>query len=285
MSAIRKRWLKEIVADDGRWNALQDALGMRLIPETLGCGSFGCVFADADPNSPWVVKITVDPNEAFMWRRILKITEDAGYGEEGYAQVRSITRLLPDAGSRKMYAIVREAVAPVFDERGWTDFSRQVVAPSQLPEGIPFMSHDLENIERPARDLVLCIRYVQNYHGAARVITGGSANYPHEKQAAEVKLQRAIDYLQSEYTWTLGQTLEVLKAHNVILEDLRPANVGWRFHDQFLDDNEDYVIVAFDPGGTRMDRHVKKSLGEFPEAMVANHSDDWEWYVPPHIAR
>lgn len=299
-AAIRKKWMKDIVRSPKRWAALQKAVGLELIEDPLGCGSFGCVFAAADPESPWVVKLTIDQHEAAMWQTILELAESDGYGEEGYTQVKEIVRLKPDliSGKKrprklKTYAIVREAIAPLVTDNGWSDFSKRVVAPAALPGWVlPRWGSNvqLETIDRPARDLIEVVMWISKYHEAARYIyerrpwhrgTPGSPHYgPVSIDDARMKLQRSIDMMKTGYGYVLGDTLEMLWGNGIVLNDLRPSNVGWRFLPQFLPENEDNVLVMFDPGYTAT---VKRELPELREAFIENPG--FEWYVPENIAR
>jgi hypothetical protein len=296
--AVRKRWVKDLVQHPRRWEAVQEAVGLRLIEDPLGCGSFGCVFAADDPQDPWVVKITIDPTEASMWQTILDLSEREGWGEGGFTHIKEIVRLLPDVGEgkkkTKVHAIVREAVAPLLtnDSHTWSNFSRQVVAPTELPEWLSSPHSrpgDLFSVDRPARDLLESAMWIQKYHVAAQFIY--AARSPRKKQSygsfgfstleqARAHLQRAIDFLKSGYTWTLGETLEMLWSNEIVLNDLRLANVGWRFLPQFLDENEDNVLVLFDPGYTATGFRTSKPPRE---AMIANPG--FEWYVTEEIAR
>jgi hypothetical protein len=113
----RKRWVNDLLA---KRDALERAVGVP-VGELLGCGHFGCVFT-SEP--PWVVKLSVDPTEGPIWAEILNaIEENAGYGADGFCRVKDIVRLKPDVGmgkkKRALYAVVREAVMPVFTDEGY----------------------------------------------------------------------------------------------------------------------------------------------------------------------
>lgn len=277
-AAIRKKWLKSIVKNPRRWKALQQAIGMELIPEPLGCGSFGCVFAAADPSSPWVVKLTIDPHEAAMWQTILELAEREGYGDEGYTHIKDIVRLKPDvvSGKKKLktHAIVREAIAPIMDDGGLTEFSRRVVGEEGFGE--------LKDI----------LTWIHKYHEASMYIYDRrpsarrrpmkfSYGYgPQSMDDAKNRIRRAIDMIKGGYGSVLGETLELLFANGIVLNDLRTANVGWRFLPQFLEANEDNVFVLFDPGFTDTGR---RDLPEPREAFIEN--PEFEWYVTESIAR
>jgi hypothetical protein len=287
-----KRWLSAIVKTPRRWEALQKAVGMSLMPEPLGCGSFGCVFAAADPSSPWVVKITIDPHEAAMWNVITSLAESEGYGEDGFTKIKEIVRILPDYTTKtkrtKIHAIVREAIAPLLNEGGFSEFSKQIVKPALLPTSMYASQNMLQQVERPARDLIEIVNHVFNYHEAARYIydrrPGSRARReqsmfgPQSLDQAKSRLQRSIDMMQGGYSWVLADTLGMLLNQGIVLNDLRPMNIGWRFLPEFLPDNEDNVLVLFDPGFTDTG---KRSVAEPREVHIPN----FEWYVPETIAR
>jgi len=93
---------------DKAYRAIRD-LGFE-VDKALGCGSFGCAFA----GTPYVLKLTSDPNEVANVKTIIE-----NNGCKGVAAPRSAFGF---KGIPGMYAIIMEQVQPATrSEQAWTD--------------------------------------------------------------------------------------------------------------------------------------------------------------------
>lgn len=95
---------------------LSEVIGLQL-GELLGCGSFGCVYAT---ESRWVAKVTEDPYETKMWRRIFKLYDELGEAPAGVPKIKEIVKLSPGRVEAwvggDLWLIVREGIIPLVDE-------------------------------------------------------------------------------------------------------------------------------------------------------------------------
>jgi hypothetical protein len=111
--ARKKQWVEALLT---KREAIERAIGMPL-GTMLGCGHWGCVF---ESTPPWVVKLSIDPTEGPIWSKITDLVEQEQYGGDGFPKIKSLHRITPDHAvggrKRKVWAIVREGIEPVFRE-------------------------------------------------------------------------------------------------------------------------------------------------------------------------
>jgi len=276
-----KKWVKEIL--DKR-EAIGRAIGMPL-EEMLGCGHWGCV---VDSSGPWVVKLTIDPNEAPIWEKITSLVEEEGWGGEGVVRVKGIYQLQPGVtyGGRmkKVYAIVREAVDPVFTEQSGRGLLISERTRAEL--GI----HSLEPIayvqgykgpgslvpvdggwEVPVTDAVR--EFVITMHGLLLYRESAHSWYqlPRDRymQATKEQLKdriERINYSMGGYIGNaVGETLNMLLGNGIVLRDLHLFNIGWRKHSRINGSEMQKTICIFDPGHTPIGRSYT-----IPVARVEN---------------
>jgi GNAT superfamily N-acetyltransferase len=109
----KKAWVEQLLT---KRDKIEKAIGMPL-GTMLGCGHWGCVF---ESTPPWVVKLSIDPTEGPIWSKIKGLLDEERYGDGGFPEIKSIHRITPDlvtgGRKRKVWAIVRENVEPVFKE-------------------------------------------------------------------------------------------------------------------------------------------------------------------------
>jgi hypothetical protein len=109
----KKAWVEQLLT---KRDKIEAAIGMPL-GAMLGCGHWGCVF---ESTPPWVVKLSIDPTEGPIWSKIAGLVRDEQWGLQGFPEIKSIHRITPDlvtgGRKRKVWAIVRENVEPVFKE-------------------------------------------------------------------------------------------------------------------------------------------------------------------------
>lgn len=265
-----KHWAQNI-AD--RSDAYGRALGVPL-GEILGCGHWGCVF---DSTPPWVVKFSLDPNEGPIWQRILELLDEEAYGQGGLTRVKLLTRVEPGIKSgqrtKKLYAVVREAVAPAFmlgrggepfltphtaarlglsPNPDWRyDRSNEIIWDARMSRetGAEFArtyqaDEFVENIKALQRYRIEAFEW-QRLRGPARDVTS------HDR------LERAINHMRGPTGGPLGETLQMLLSNEVVLGDVHLFNVGWRLHrDAPGFSGEDHTLVIFDPGHTPTRKNV-----------------------------
>ncbi len=196
----KKGWVEALLTKRA---ALEKVLGVPL-GEMLGCGHFGCVF---DSRPPWVVKFSIDPTEGPIWSKIVGLMKAEQYGEGGFPEIKSITRILPDipygGRKKKVWAIVRESVAPVYKAAGeYTDFS---IAKLGLEPGSG--RRDLLN----QKGYVLPQDFSEAIYGLAHY--QGLAREWHQKHSDEVeqKIERILGrYFSGGIAGPLGESLSML---------------------------------------------------------------------------
>jgi hypothetical protein len=275
----RKIWLNELLEKaDQIEEAIQTPIG-----RLLGCGHYGCVF---ESESPWVVKITVDPNEGPMVRALADFAERETYAGEaaGFVRVRSVTRILPDVGKgktkRPVYVIVREDVAPLIaGTRG--DFSEETRNryPS-LPENVHLV--DMRRLgSSQFWDLHSTLRGLRKYREVAedrrlrRSRNRSVAPRYVDPGTEEERVDRACHLMIGPAGDALGNFLRALYySKNVLLEDVHLGNVGWRIHEGIAPWGEyQEGLVVFDPGHTPTDR----GIAGIEERLIRNGRMTWDW--------
>ncbi len=251
------------------------------IGRLLGCGWWGCVF---ESTPPWVVKLTIDPTEGPIWYRIQRVFEEHG-GGDGLVRVRSLVDLRPGVTyggrRRRLFAIVREAIDPIFSypprremERGMgPKFTRRTKRELGVAEqydmgvfrGVPGIGVMTER--RPVSvargvapaldDFERFILELQSYRNAA--IMWHSAPVARMRDALEPVLRNAIARMySSRFGGDVAESLDVLLQNGIVLRDVHLQNIGWRAYAEAsgFEPANPHSIVIFDPGHTPTERRV-----------------------------
>lgn len=270
-----KPWVEVLLR---RKAALERAAGGEL-GAMLGCGHWGCVFDM--PNSPWVLKLTVDPTEAHIWSKILELVEEEVYGNDGFPRFKKLFKLEPGipygkSGRTKIaYGIVREKVAPVFKDGRFgvelTDFTKHHLGLDHLTVNVPvrgkpnawqtvpapvlyqrLVSKAVEGLDERTQnrvdEFVENIQAVQAYRNEARLWHKGGGFLSREERAA--RLEHIVNRMGGPMGGPLGESLQLLLANEVVLNDVHLLNLGWRFLKE-VEGHDGYTcLVVFDPGHT-----------------------------------
>ena len=254
----------------------------------LGCGHWGCVF---ESTPPWVVKLSIDPTEGPIWSKIAGLAEEEAYGGDGLVKLKSITRLTPDlvvgGRKRKVWAIVREGVEPVFrqwrpKELGEKGRGTRVLTSAFTNELLGYskpQSWDLENTNYKQEDFKRGIESLFKYRdlttfwhlkatsrrGMEHTALAGGRYDTRLHQSLERTselIQRIADTgFSGPHMAPLGETLSMLASNGVYLRDVHNLNIGW--HVPTSDDDWARVVI-FDPG------HTPTEGAEIEEALVEN---------------
>jgi hypothetical protein len=270
-----KSWVTGLLA---RRSELERAMGQP-VGELLGCGAWGCVFKSTDP---WVVKLSIDPTEGPIWKKIQNLITEERYGEMGFVEVRSIRRLIPDVvysgRRRKVWGIVRSEVEPLLGGSDLVDFEGNVLSdftrahlglrPSQ---SYADLSRSAErgwaqlSAARPRRaseeELGMAMRGLGIYRGLAT--SWHSLGRPtYEQERIPTKIEHVLNhYFSGAVGGALGESLSMLASNGVYLRDVHLNNVGWHVA---RDDNDYTRLVIFDPG------HTPTDSAEIEEHLVKN---------------
>lgn len=259
--ARKKAWVEALLT---KRDKIEKAIGVPL-GTMLGCGHWGCVF-ESEP--PWVVKLSIDPTEGPIWSKIAGLLRDEVWGLQGFPEIKSLHRITPDivygGKKRKVWAIVRENVVPVFENsRSGLRFSAFTRAKYGLPEGVSphgrlalaQYGRDAEDLSRALDGLSAYKRYAQSWHDFHGI--------PSEREALEYRISRVTEtaFLGAACA-PLGESLNMLATHGIFLRDVHLLNIGW--HVARDDDDWDRIVI-FDPGHT-----PTKGAGDIEEALVAN---------------
>ena len=260
-----KAWVKTLLQHGA---AIEQAIGFRLGP-LLGCGHWGCVL-DL-PESPWVLKLTVDPTEAFVWQRIIDLIAEEGYGQGGFPRVAHIYELKPgieygkQGRKKKAYAIVREKAAPVFSSTLWT--TPYTMARIQLPEPAEawtllqhIMTEDQPGFNWSIAETQLTLRGLSEYRWQAPKFKSID-----KTPEAFDRLERAINKMNGAIGGPVGESLQMLLSNNMVLLDVHYGNIGWREIEQIGPDYQNPGLVIFDPGHTPTRKTPLKSTIEWKE--------------------
>lgn len=244
-----KGWVKALLENQA---ALQRAAGGWQLGQVLGCGHWGCVVDLLD--SPWVLKLTVDPTEAHVWSKLVSLFEDERYGEDGFPRVKKIFELQPGIAygsqgrTRKAYGIVREKVVPVFSGNNLTTtpftvqtlgmpHGWQVQQTANLAQQVP-QNHKMQ-------EFATALSALMKYRHAAHSF--------HDNRFREQSLQiaeQAAGRMYGSIGGPLGESLTMLASNEVLLRDVHFGNIGWRFLEE-VEGQEGYTcLVIFDPGHT-----------------------------------
>lgn len=284
-----KRWVTDIL--DNR-KAVEKAIGVPL-RGVLGCGHWGCV---VDSKRPWVVKLTIDPNEAPVWLRINQLIEEESYGQGGVVRTKGVYEIKPGVmygGRRKrVYAIVREEVAPAFTFfRGTYDLELTVATKKKLDinpglralfdyrsDGRSFITAGGEPVSSPKIDelITTCEALIKFKDLAYTWHARSTDRFPQHFPGAEAikdRLERTTYRMRGPIGGAIGETLLMLVSNGVVLRDVHLFNIGWRTQSEIPGYGyEDKTLVIFDPGHTPTGRSL-----QIPVARVANPVD-WDWF-------
>lgn len=269
MTPNRKKWVEALL---GKRSRIEGALGASL-GDMLGCGHWGCVFVS---EGPWVVKLSIDPTEGPIWSKIAGLVEDEHYGGDGLVKLKSITRLTPDlvvgGRKRKVWAIVREGVEPVFREyrpkelgdrgRGTrtltSKFTNDLLGYSK-PQAwnLPVMNHKQEDFAKGISSLFKYRDLARFWHIKHDALRGRQREKIVERYGAafEEGLDRTAERIQhvadvgfsGPHMAPLGESLSMLASNGIYLRDVHNLNIGW--HVPTGDDDWARVVI-FDPGHT-----------------------------------
>jgi hypothetical protein len=254
-----KKWVKELLASKAE---IGKAIGAPL-GTMLGCGHWGCVL---DSSGPWVVKLTIDPNEIPIWEKIIELVDEEGYGGAGVVRVKGLFNLepgIPYGGRmRKVYAVVREEVEPVFGstqrgspsyllsqrskkELGFHEgvaveyrpgYGQELGSLRSYPEGV--VAHETDAV----REFLTTMRGLFYYQDAARQWFAGQPN-PDRVERVAYSMDGFIGH-------ALSETLIMLISNNIVLRDVHLFNVGWRVRSTIDGEEMPKTICIFDPGHT-----------------------------------
>ncbi len=269
----KKAWIEALLTKRMRIETAIDAPLGRM----LGCGHFGCVF---ESTAPWVVKFSIDPTEGPIWSKIVGLIRDESYGDLGFPEIKSITRLTPDipygGRKKKVWAIVREGVVPVYRGREslYTDFSLEKLG---LPPGSGRFTRLGEHKSALPEDFVMAIYGLSLYQGLARAwhgFTSPSRNHDqrealrihyHSRDAVEAKIEHVLNReFHGPIAGGLGESLSMLASNQVYLRDVHTGNIGW--HVAAPGDGDDWDrLVIFDPGHT-----PTGPATDIPSALIEN---------------
>lgn len=259
-------------------SALERAAGGKL-GEMLGCGHWGCVFDM--PNTPWVLKLTVDPTEAHIWSKILELIENEVYGANGFPRFKKLFKLEPGipygrtGKTRVAYGIVREKVAPVFKSARFglelTEFSKQYLGLDHLTVNVPVRGKpgawqavpapvlydrlrnkaitDLNTVtQNKVDEFVENVEMLVKYRLEARLWHKGGGFMTREER--KDRLERILNRMGGPVGGPLGESLNMLLSNGVVLNDVHQLNIGWRFLKDAGGQEGYTCLVVFDPGHT-----------------------------------
>jgi hypothetical protein len=266
----KKQWVEALLE---KREPLERAIEMPL-GKMLGCGHWGCVF---ESTAPWVVKLSIDPTEGPIWSKIAGLVRDEQWGDRGTAEVKSITRIAPDlevgGKKRKVWAIVREGIEPVFKNytakelygkgRGTelltSSFTEEVLDysgpenPTRLQQALPKQVDFSAGI-----DALLDYKTLATLWHLMNMSRLGPVQRNHKhilqsryglytKEEVTERTERVFDHFRGPHMGPLGESLHMLSTYGIFLRDVHLMNIGW--HVSRGDDDWTYVVI-FDPGHT-----------------------------------
>jgi len=262
MTLRKKGWVEALLT---KREALEKVLGVPL-GAMLGCGHFGCVF---DSTSPWVVKFSIDPTEGPIWSKIVGLMKEERYGDGGFPEIRSITRILPDipygGRKKKVWAIVREGIEPVFaNVGGMLHLSPFTCEKYGLPADIgPYSS--LNAFGPNAEDFSTALNALNKYRMFAQAWHRGARSRDGSREETAELLQRVADtHFHGGACAPLGESLSMLASNGVYLRDVHMMNIGWHVAAPGAGDDWDRLVI-FDPGHTPTGK-----VTDIEEVLVAN---------------
>lgn len=270
----KKEWVETLL---GKREAIEKAIGFPL-GDMLGCGHWGCVFRSTEP---WVVKLSIDPTEGPIWSKIVGLVRDETWGDRGFVEVKSITRLLPDlkvgGRTRKVWVIVREAVEPVFREYSLRELGEKgrgtIMRTSRFTSEILGLPGPIGQFDRyvtqgshEQKDFASGLVGLYKYRDLATMwhmlaeprrsrLWGERMEFLKQRTHREAKrpviaerIEQVLNYyFHGPHMAPLGESLSMLAVHEVYLRDVHNMNIGW--HVGRSDDDWTRVVV-FDPGHT-----------------------------------
>jgi hypothetical protein len=264
----------------------------------LGCGWWGCAF---ESTPPWVVKLTIDPTEGPIWWKILRVFDEQGYGD-GLTRVRSLVDLRPGVTyggrRRRLYAIVREAIEPIFSyppKRAMAAgvgpyMTRRTKRELRLPEnldigvfrGVPGFGVARQGRVDPVspgttdelRDFERFVLELQDYRNTALAWHGGV----YSRQLVANALRNSISRMySSRFGGDVAESLDALLQNDVVLRDVHLQNIGWRAYAETpgFEPANPHSIVIFDPGHTPTERRVPIEQRVVQDGLLDNPEDWW----------
>lgn len=245
-----KGWVKTLLDHK---SPLERAAGGEL-GQVLGCGHWGCVVDILD--SPYVLKLTVDPTEAHVWAKIQSLIEEERYGDDGFPRLKNIFELQPGipygrkGRMHKAFGIVREKVAPCFDSKGnESAFTKQYV----------------QSRNNGYRDFRENIDLLLHY----RTLAGFWHRDPHHRRDnLDRRIEQVLYRMGGPVGGPLGESLQMLLSNDVVLNDVHLGNIGWRVLNE-VEGVEGYTcLVIFDPGHTPTDKRQLPKEGWRQFAML-----------------
>jgi hypothetical protein len=264
----KKAWVEQLLT---KRDKIEKAIGMPL-GTMLGCGHWGCAF---ESTAPWVVKLSIDPTEGPIWSKIAGLLRDEQWGLQGFPEIKSIHRITPDlvtpgGRKKKVWAIVRENVEPVFKNYTAMEFwgkkgRMSVLATSpftnaRLGLSAPLqpgaLQDEYERLRRTGRDFDFgrAMGGLNEYRRLSR--EWHELHSPRYSRHASRKSLEDLEYRINRVVETmfngpacapLGESLNMLASHGVYLRDVHMLNIGW--HVARDADDWDRVVI-FDPGHT-----------------------------------
>jgi hypothetical protein len=250
----KKAWVEALLT---KRPAIEHALGVPL-GKMLGCGHWGCVL---DSTPPWVVKLSIDPTEGPIWSKIAGLVKEEVWGDKGFTEIKSIHRLTPDipygGRKKKVWAIVREGVEPVFESvRGslrYSDYTREQLGLDKDTEvhgsSLAAYGSDAEDFSRALDGLGRYQAATRAWHAMKRSTRSMAYQKFVSREDAEEKIERIVQHaFQGGIAAPLGESLHLLAMNGIYLRDVHLMNIGWHVP---RDPDDDWArIVIFDPGHT-----------------------------------
>lgn len=239
-------WLKEYVRHYGE--ALINALDVDPNGKILGCGFWGCVMPTNNPN--WVVKLTVDPTEAGLIKRIMKIREESTGGADPSLSGIVLYRHAPFVSAEvrahrqtlKVYVVVREAVdAPGFLARARSQGGARNWS-GRLPSG------ERQEVTLPA--LIWTKVWAEEFY-KRRGDKKERALQEYTDWVSKVSYDDGMEYIEQTLFQLLDEGVVLRDVHlgnvgkAVVDTDLRPAGTGIIFDLGHTPTDEEYTFAEF----------------------------------------
>lgn len=196
---------------------------------------------------------------------------------EGVVRVKGLFRLEPGVmyggRSRKVYAIIREAVDPVFS--GDWQLSARTVQELELPASawpvsyVPGYGSNLGRLvgaefeippeQENVRQFLSTMKALSFYQDAARKWFSS--------QRDSDRIERITYAMDGWVGNAMGETLRMLLGNEVVLRDVHFGNIGWRSRSTIEGVTMQKTIVIFDPGHTPAGKDVR--------APVVRYGNPW----------
>lgn len=256
---------------------LERDLGIR-IGRTLGCGSFGCAVEVRKGQHNLVLKLTVDRDEAAMWKRLLELTGARRIDDSGLVGVIDVGEIAEevtvpertaDLARRGLvlrpnprahaYAVLREPIHPLTkgDHDELSRETREVVKRyGALNWGL--FARAIDHIFAAGR-LYNEIRYSAARRGVRLAdVLESTQHFAHEQVQVDVRDIDSEEAALRELTVWIGalhrvpfatdlsRTLATCMEAGIVFADLKISNLGWRAGTGATKRQ----VVIFDVGGT-----------------------------------